>query len=161
MALPHPEDGQVEVVLDAEAAEQPRGLERARQPHPGARPGGRLCDVPPEQLDRSRARRELPRDQVEQRRLAGAVRTQDRAPLTGADGQVDVGDGDHTAEAPADPPKLEDRLGAVRGCRGGRRHYLNETSSALPTHGGGVRFSHFGLLRSGAGLSALKNPPNV
>ena len=86
---------------------------------------------------------------------------QDGAPLAGADRQVDVGDGEDATEAPADPPQLEDRLGAVRGCRGGGRHYLNETSSAFPTHGGGVRFSHFGLVRSGAGLSALKNPPNV
>ena len=76
-------------------------------------------------------------------------------------GQVDVGDGDHAAEAPADPPKAEDRLGALGGCRDGGRHCPKETSSALPTHGGGSRFSHFGLLRSGAGLSALKNPPNV
>ena len=161
VAVVHAEHGQVEVVLDAEAAEQPRGLERARQSHPRPGAGGGRGDVPPQQLHRARAGRELPRDQVEQRRLPGAVRPQDRAPLSRAHRQVDVGDGDHAAEAPADPPKAEDRLGALGGSRGGGRHFPNETSSALPTHGGGSRFSHFGLLRSGAGLSALKKPPNV
>ena len=67
------------------------------------------------------------------------------------------------AEAPADPPQAEDRRGAVSGCRGElpSSYWPNETSSALPTHGGASPFSHFGLLRSGAGVSGEKKPPKV
>ena len=35
------------------------------------------------------------------------------------------------------------------------------TSSALPTHGGASPFSHFGFVRSGAGVSGVKTPLKV
>ena len=54
-------------------------------------------------------------DDVEQRRLAGAVRPEDRAPLAVRDVQIDVAHGVEATEAPADPPQAEDRLG-VLGC---------------------------------------------
>ena len=161
MAVAYAQDGEIEVVLDAQPPEQARGLEGPGEPQAGACPGGRVGDVPPEQLHRSRGRRELPRDQVEQRRLAGAVRPENRPPLPGADREVDAGDGQDAAEAPVDPPQAEDRLGALSGWCGGRGHFPKETSSALPTQGGGVFLTHFGLLRSGAGVLLLKNPPNV
>ena len=41
VAVADAEHGQVEVVLDAQPAEQARGLERAREPHAGACSGGR------------------------------------------------------------------------------------------------------------------------
>src|SRR5918992_1021767 len=89
------------------------------------------------------------------------VGPQDRPPLTGADRQVDVGHGHHAAEPPADPPQVEDRLGALGGCCYGGHQLPKETSSALPTHAGASPFSHCGFSRSGAGVSALKNPPNL
>ena len=67
------------------------------------------------ELDRARARRDVAGDDVEERRLAGAVRAEDGAPLAVRDVEVDVAHGVEAAEAPADPPQAEDRLG-VLGC---------------------------------------------
>ncbi len=64
------------------------------------------------------ARRELARDHVEERGLPGPVRAEDRPALAVRDVEVDVAHGLHAAEAPADPPQAEDRLGAF-GCRCG------------------------------------------
>ena len=61
-------------------------------------------------------RGEVAADDVEERRLAGAVRAEDRATLAGGDVEVDVANGVQAAEAPADPPQAEGRLG-VLGCR--------------------------------------------
>jgi len=60
VAVVDAEHGEVQVVLDRQAEEEPRGLERAREPHPRplARRLGR--DVVAEQLDRPGARGELP-----------------------------------------------------------------------------------------------------
>ena len=60
-------------------------------------------------------RREVARDDVEERRLAGAVRAENGAPFAVRDVQVDVAHGVEAAEPPADPPQAEDRLG-VLGC---------------------------------------------
>ena len=54
-------------------------------------------------------------DDVEERRLAGAVRAEDRAPLAGGDLEVDLAHGVQAAEAPADPPQAEGRLGVFGG----------------------------------------------
>ena len=88
----HAEHRQVEVVLDAQAEEEPRRLEGAGQAHaaPASAPG-RCGHVLAEELHRARSRRELAGDEVEERRLARAVRAEDRAPLAGEDLQVDVG----------------------------------------------------------------------
>ena len=61
------------------------------------------------------ARRDVAGDDVEERRLAGAVRAEDRAPLAVRDVEIDVAHGVEAAEPPADPPQAEDRLG-VLGC---------------------------------------------
>src|SRR5256885_2039510 len=68
-----------------------------------------------EQLDGAGGRREVAADDVEERRLPGPVRAEDRAALARADLEVDVPDGVEAAEPPADPPQAEGRLG-VFGC---------------------------------------------
>ena len=53
---------------------------------------------------------------TEERRLAGAVRAEDRAPLAVRDIEVDIAHGVEAAEPPADPPQAEDRLGVFGYC---------------------------------------------
>ena len=60
-------------------------------------------------------RRDVAGDDVEERRLACAVRAEDGAALAVRDVEVDVAHGVEAAEPPADPPQAEDRLG-VLGC---------------------------------------------
>ena len=55
-------------------------------------------------------------DDVEQGRLAGAVRAEDGAALAVSDVEIDVAHGMQAAEAPADPPQAEDRLGGSTLC---------------------------------------------
>ena len=69
-------------------------------------------DVLAEHLDRAGRGREVARDEIEERRLPGAVRAEDRTALAVRDVEIDVAHGLNTAEAPADPPQAEDRLGA-------------------------------------------------
>ena len=52
-------------------------------------------------------RREESADEIEERGLAGAVGSDDRAKLAFVDGQRHVAHGDQAAEAPADVPDLE------------------------------------------------------
>jgi hypothetical protein len=60
-------------------------------------------------------------DDVEERRLACAVRAEDGAPLAVRDVQVDVAHGVKAPEPPADPPQAEDRLGVLGCCCLGHR----------------------------------------
>ena len=64
------------------------------------------------EADAPRRRRKVAGDRVEQRRLAGAVGAEDRPPLAGSNPQVDVGEGDQSAELAADALELQ-REGAV------------------------------------------------
>jgi hypothetical protein len=57
-----------------------------------------------EELDRAGGGGQVARDDVEQSRLASAVRAQDGSPLAVRDVEIDVLNGDETAEAPADSP---------------------------------------------------------
>ena len=161
------EHRQVQVVLDGQAEEQPGRLERAREAHAGA--------LARRQRRSRRCRTARPCPAVggnsPEIRLNSVVlpaplgpRMARRSP--GRDLEVHVADGVDAAEAPADPPQAEDRLGAAR-----RMSlvlpllpYFDEksTSSALPTHGGGSSpASHFGFVRSGGGVSGVNVPPNV
>jgi hypothetical protein len=63
-------------------------------------------------LDAAGGRGEVAGNDVEERRLSGAVRTEDGAALAGRYVEVDIAYGLNPAEAPADPPQAEDRLGA-------------------------------------------------
>src|SRR5262249_37777357 len=56
-----------------------------------------------EQQDRPAVRRELSHDEVEQRGLAGAVRTDDQPPLARLDDEIDVGGDAQAAERLAEP----------------------------------------------------------
>src|SRR6185503_11714925 len=102
---PLADDRQVEVVLDRQAEEEPRGLVGAGEPHADPAPGGQIGHVGAEELNGARGRRELAGDDVEERRLPGPVWPEDGAPLAGPDLQVDAADGLQAAEAPADPPQ--------------------------------------------------------
>src|SRR5258707_765611 len=62
------------------------------------------------------SRREVAGDDVDQRRLAGAVRAENRTPLAVRDVEIDVAHGVEAAEPPADPPQAEDRLGVLGYC---------------------------------------------
>src|ERR1700741_3391571 len=105
----HAEHCEVEIVLHRETGKEPRLLIRAPHAELRARAWGQLCDLVALKLDRARARGKVARDHVEERRLAGAVRPEDRTPLAGCDIQVDVAHGVEAAEPPADPPQAEDR----------------------------------------------------
>ena len=71
--------------------------------------------VPAEELDAPRGGREVAADDVEERGLAGPVRSEDGTALAGGDLEIDVPDCMEAAEPPADPPQAEGRLG-VLGC---------------------------------------------
>ena len=127
LAGEHPEapavpadDGEEDVVLHRESRKEPRLLVRAGEPERRPDPGGEMRDVPSHHLDRSRRGLEVARDEVEERRLARAVRTQDRTAFAVRDVEIDVAYGLNSAEPPTDPPQAEDRLG-VRGCCCGHR----------------------------------------
>src|SRR5208282_1696444 len=63
-----------------------------------AQPARGVRDVAPEQHDPAARGLELARDQIEERRLAGAVRADDQAPLALSDGETDVGGHGQAAE---------------------------------------------------------------
>ena len=105
------EDRQVEVLLDRQAEKESRFLKGSGQAELHALPRRDERHVLAEELDGSGCGRELTRDDVEERRLPGAVRPEDGAPLAGQDVEIDVPHGLDAAEAPADPPQAEDRLG--------------------------------------------------
>ena len=107
------DDREKDVVLDREAGEEAGLLIRPREAELRPDPGGEVRDVAPHHLDRSRRRRKVARDEVEERRLAGPVRAEDRAAFAVRDVEIDVAYGLNSAEAPADPPQAEDRLGSV------------------------------------------------
>src|SRR3972149_7920950 len=98
------ENREVEVVLDREAGEEPRWLVRPRQPERDPATGREDRHVPAEELDVPRRRRELAGDHVEERRLPGPVRAEDRTTLAGANLEIDVAHGFEAAEASAAPP---------------------------------------------------------
>ena len=116
-----------------------------------------------EQLDRAGRRRELARDQVEQRGLAGPVGPEDRAPLAGPDVEVDARDGDDAAEAPADPPQAEDRRGGFGGCRGSchRLPSRSRPPRRCPPTAAGCPSRTSGSRGPAPGCPALNTPPNV
>src|SRR6202042_3564469 len=87
------------VVGDREVGKDLGDLEGAG--HTASHPiiGSERGDVAPLEPDRARGRREQAADQIEERRLAGAVRTDDRAQFARLDGQRYVVDGDQVAKA--------------------------------------------------------------
>ena len=95
------------VLQQRHACEQPGSLEHDR--HTAARPdvGWQPVDVRPGQADRAGVRTQVAGDQVEQRRLAGAVGTDHPAQLALGDLEADVPVGVDTAEVFGHPFDLE------------------------------------------------------
>src|SRR5688572_9959994 len=123
---------QVEVVLDRQAEEESRGLEGTCEPQLRPRAGGHGRDVASEELDGSSCGRELAGDDVEEGRLAGAVRPEEGTTLARIDVEVDVSDGVDAPEAPADAAEADDRLGALGFCRCDGHECLGSSSSLRP-----------------------------
>ena len=88
-----------DVVAHREAAEQQVELERPHHSAPGNQVGARSGDVRASKEDLSRRRLEKPGDEVEQRRLARAVRPDDAEDLPFPDVKVEPVDRVHAAEA--------------------------------------------------------------
>ena len=107
------EHGEVEVVLHAQAQEQPRLLVRPAHARAGRARRRRRRRRPSPGTRRSRRSADVARDDVEQRRLPGAVGTEDRAALTARDVEIDVAHGVQSAEPPADPAQAQDRSGRL------------------------------------------------
>ena len=84
------DDGEVDGVLDGQPVEEPRLLVRAREAELRPVAGGPFRDVLAEELDRARRRRDVATDDVEERRLPGAVRSEDRPALAVDDVEVDA-----------------------------------------------------------------------
>jgi hypothetical protein len=114
------DDREIDAVLDGEPGEETRLLIGAREPHLRPRARRSMRDVAAEQLDRPRGGGEVAADDVEEGRLARPVRAEDGAPLAGGHLEVDLRDGVEAAEAPADPPQAEGRLGVFGECRFGQ-----------------------------------------
>ena len=116
------DDRQVDAVLDGETGEEPRLLVRAGEAELGSVARRPSRDVLAEQLDPSGRGRYVSANDVEERRLPGAVRPQDRPTLAVHDVEIDAVHGEQAPETPADPPQAEGRLGVSddRCCLGHR-----------------------------------------
>ena len=132
-------DRDANVVGDRELGKDLGDLERARHAAPHALVGRERGDVASLEPDRARGRREQAADQVEERRLAGAVRADDRAQFAGLDGQRHVVDGDQAAKAlrcarrPEAGSRLRSACAACRGPRAGRSAPPARTRGRSPT----------------------------
>src|SRR5436190_6803759 len=92
------EQGQGDVALNGVACEQRDdliGACHAEMRPAAARDAG---DIAVEEMDRPAVRGELPHDEIEQRSLAGPVRSDDQAPLSRLDEKIDIGGDIETAE---------------------------------------------------------------
>ena len=92
-------DRDADVVGDRELGKDLGDLEGAGHAAPHPLVGSERSNVAALEPDRARGRREQAADQIEERRLAGAVRTDDRAQFARLDGQRHVVDGDQAAKA--------------------------------------------------------------
>ena len=177
---------EVQVVLDGQACEQAGLLIRPRHPEAGRRLEGADVQSTPLIATEPDRRPDVAGDHVEQRRLAGTVRSEHRQPLAPDDIEIDAAQGEQTTERDDDVTQLtkgacielessspmsswrcgglHDGLGAFRHCLGSLRAIPAERrrprGSRCPTHGRS-RASHAGLSRDGGGVSALKVPPKV
>src|SRR6185295_16372907 len=98
-------------------------LERSRDATSAARGCGERGDVVAAEEHAASGRRQQPRDQVEERGLASAVRPDDRPQLAGLDREADAVDGLQGAEGAPEPTRLEHR----------RRHPRTPSRRAVPT----------------------------
>ena len=73
------------IVVNREEGKEPPALEDVRDPKARAGVGGLVVDAPPLETDAARARAQQPRDRVDERRFAGAVRAENGDDLAGRD----------------------------------------------------------------------------
>ena len=110
--------GEKDAVADAQAAEQLRDLIGAPHAAADALMRRQVGDVLAEEADAAGRRQEIAGHGVEQRRLAGAVGAEDRAPFAGRDPHIDAGERHQRAEMPRHAFELERmRAGALETCR--------------------------------------------
>src|SRR5690606_34962626 len=100
-------DADAKVLEDGQAMENIGDLERAREAEPVDLVRRKAGNPRSPQSDLARSRREHAGDDVEQRRLAGAVRADEGVPLARRDRQVDVIHYPQFAEGLADTYELE------------------------------------------------------
>ena len=93
-----PLDGEQAVLEHGQARKEVRDLEGPREAEGGPPVGGGARDVLAEERDRARGDRQLARDQVEERRLAGAVRADEPGDGARVDREIDAVDGAQIAE---------------------------------------------------------------
>ena len=108
-----------DVRAHVEALEQPRDLERPCQPAPRPLVRRKMGDVVAGEDDPAAVGPHLAGELRHQRRLAGAVRADQRVHFAGMHSQVDAGARDHAAEALGKLLHVEQRLGG--GCGGAHR----------------------------------------
>src|SRR6185437_7110853 len=125
-----------EHVLDqAHLTEHADVLERARKPERGPRVNGAARHVLAREHDLSRARRDQAGDQVEQRRIAGAVRPDHRVDAATFHAKIDSVDGGQPGEATGEAGQFQQRAHAARRrMRTGRMpRGRNSTTSTMMT----------------------------
>ena len=115
-------DGDADVFEHRELRENAGDLKRPRDAAAAPRRRGERGDVIAAEDHAAGGRRQQPRDQVEQRRLARAVRADHRAQLHRLHGEVDAGHGLQRAERAAELARLEQR-----------RHARAPSRRAVPT----------------------------
>src|SRR5207237_4536176 len=102
-------DGDADVLQHGQLREDAGDLEGTRDAAPAARRGGERGDVVAVEEDTTRRRRQEPRDQVEQRGLPGAVRSDDRPQLARLHRETDAVDGLQGAERAPEPARFQQR----------------------------------------------------
>src|SRR5262249_47475606 len=102
------EERGLHVLERGETAEDARDLKGASHPAPAEIVRRQSTDVRAFELDLTGIVREVAGDQVEERRLAGAVRTDDRAQVAGRHSEVHAVHGADAAEVLLEPDELED-----------------------------------------------------
>jgi hypothetical protein len=97
------------VLEHGHARERPRDLERPGEPEAADGVGREAHDRAAVEADIAAVRGQEPGEQVEDRRLAGAVGADEAEHLAQRDREVEPGDGSEAAEAPREPAGLEQR----------------------------------------------------
>ncbi len=114
------EEGGLHVLEDREATEHARDLKGPPDPAAAHLVGRKPADLVARKIDDPGIVLDVTGDQVEQRRLAGAVWTDDRPHVGTRDRQVDAVDGLHAAEVFLQRPDLEDYFALAGRDRHGR-----------------------------------------
>ena len=98
MAAVPADDREIQVVLDREAGEEAGSLVGAGDPEARPATGGQQRAVDAPDPDRAGGRPDVAGHDVEQRRLAGSVGTEDRQPFALGDIEVDAAQGEEATE---------------------------------------------------------------